>query len=321
MSPLVSIIIPTYNRADLICETIDSVIMQTYVEWECIIIDDGSTDNTSEIINDYIKKDFRIKYYHRPVKKNKGPSSCRNVGIEKANGAFIVFLDSDDLFTRECLENRVKFAQHNFEYDLWVFKTKVFDKNPADKNVIFNTKLEEYSDKLYLKLFFEGLHPFHVSSLLWRTEKIREISGFDEKLIVAEDPDLHIRAFLHGLKSITSNSLDYNSLYRIDFQSRLKSQNDKKSIKKRDNSLYIIFQKFLKSNKESIKYYSLKFFKDELLFNGSSYNIMRFYFLYVRYNIYNTKQLFLIPVLLGYKVFGLDSVKGMGFYTLKKQLF
>ena len=146
MNPIVSIVIPTYNRAHLIRETIESVLAQTYFEWECIIIDDGSTDNTSEIINNYISKDLRIIYYHRPVEKIKGPASCRNFGIEKANGAFIVFLDSDDLLTKKCIENRVKFAQLNFEYDLWIFKTKVFEKNTDEDNIIFNTKLDEYSD-------------------------------------------------------------------------------------------------------------------------------------------------------------------------------
>ena len=65
-NPLVSIIIPTYNRAHLIKETLDSVLTQTYTNWECIIVDDGNSDNTEEVINSYIAKDQRFKYCHRP---------------------------------------------------------------------------------------------------------------------------------------------------------------------------------------------------------------------------------------------------------------
>lgn len=312
---------PTFNRADLIVETLDSIIDQTYLNWECIIVDDGSSDNTSEVVNDFVSKEARIKYYHRPAKRLKGPSSCRNYGIEKANGEFVIFLDSDDLLTKECIQNRLTFAQNNSQYDFWIFKTKIFEKNPLDGNVIFNAKLDEYSDQVYLKLFFEGFYPFHVSSPLWRIKSLKIIGGFDEELIVAEDPDLHIRAFLNRLQSKTDISTEYSSLYRIDFQSRLKSRNDKRLLKKRDNSLLIMFEKFLKEHKASIQLYCLKFFKDELLFNGSTFDITRFYILYIRYNVFNAKQFFLTPVLIIYKILGLDSIKGLGFYSLKKYLY
>ena len=78
MLPLVSIIIPTYNREHLIGETLDCVISQTYTNWECIVVDDGSHDNTPEVIKSYFNNDERIKFYNRPDYKNKGASSCRN---------------------------------------------------------------------------------------------------------------------------------------------------------------------------------------------------------------------------------------------------
>lgn len=318
---LVSIIIPACNSEKLIWQTLDSVLEQSYSEWECIIIDDGSTDNTSDIINKYMKEDNRFLYYHRPLNKIKGPSSCRNLGIEKARGEYIIFLDSDDLFTKNCLEKRVKFAQLNSKFDFWIFKTKVFEKNPIDGNVIFNTKLEEYSDQVYLKLFFEGFHPFCVLSPLWRIEKLKIIGGFDEKLAVAEDPDLHIRAFLQGFKSLTKTSIEYDSLYRINSIAKIEDKENKVLIEKCNNSLYIIFKKFLKNHKSSIQLYCLKYFEDELLFKGSSKDINRFYLLYIRYNLFNLKQFFLIPVLLGYKILRLESINGLGFYSLKKYLF
>ena len=81
-NPLVSIIIPTYNRAHFIGETLESVLAQTYHNWECIVIDDGSTDYTDELMEFYCEKDSRIQYYHRPSHKPKGANACRNYGFE-----------------------------------------------------------------------------------------------------------------------------------------------------------------------------------------------------------------------------------------------
>ena len=94
---LVSIIIPTYNRAHLISETLHSIIAQTYTYWECIVVDDGSTDNTEEILKNYIKKDKRFQYHQRPKDKPKGANACRNYGISISNGDFLLVMDSDDL--------------------------------------------------------------------------------------------------------------------------------------------------------------------------------------------------------------------------------
>ena len=88
-----SIIIPSFNRADLISETLDSVLNQTYRYWECIIVDDGSTDFSSEIISKYLELDNRFKYLERPKDRLKGPSACRNIGLQNAKGEYVIFLD------------------------------------------------------------------------------------------------------------------------------------------------------------------------------------------------------------------------------------
>jgi glycosyltransferase involved in cell wall biosynthesis len=94
MSPKVSVIIPTYNRADLLSRAIKSVIAQTYTNWELLVVDDGSTDNTKEVVKEFIKKDKRIKYLWEP---NSGsPSKPRNFVAKNAKGEYIAFLDSDD---------------------------------------------------------------------------------------------------------------------------------------------------------------------------------------------------------------------------------
>lgn len=103
-APLVSIIIPTYNRAHLIGETLDSVIAQTYQNWECIVVDDGSTDHTEEVMADYMAKDARIRFYHRPENKLPGGNAARNYGFEKSKGEYIQWFDSDDLMSPKKIE-------------------------------------------------------------------------------------------------------------------------------------------------------------------------------------------------------------------------
>lgn len=108
---LVSIITPLYNAEKYITETINSVINQTYKNWEMIIIDDCSSDNGAQIVKEYEKKDKRIKYIK--LEENSGAAIARNIGIEKAKGEFIGFLDSDDLWKKDKLEKQINFMRQN----------------------------------------------------------------------------------------------------------------------------------------------------------------------------------------------------------------
>jgi glycosyltransferase involved in cell wall biosynthesis len=101
MKPTFSIIIPTYNRANLLPETIRSVQNQTFEDWECIVVDDGSTDNTKHVVEEIIKSDSRIKYVFQ---ENAERSAARNNGFSNSLGEWICFLDSDDLFANNHLE-------------------------------------------------------------------------------------------------------------------------------------------------------------------------------------------------------------------------
>lgn len=106
---LVSIITPMYNSGKFIKYTIESVLNQTYQEWEMLVIDDCSTDNGPEIVKSYMKNDPRIRYIR--VKENKGVSHARNTGLKMMNGQFIAFLDSDDIWDHEKLEKQVRFMK------------------------------------------------------------------------------------------------------------------------------------------------------------------------------------------------------------------
>lgn len=107
-TPYVSIIIPTFNRSHLLDETLNSVYKQVFEAWECIVIDDGSNDQTEETVRRYKDKDDRFSFYKRPEYKPKGAAACRNFGLEYAKGELIQFLDDDDLLDKKKLEEQVK---------------------------------------------------------------------------------------------------------------------------------------------------------------------------------------------------------------------
>lgn len=119
---LISIIIPTYNRAHLIVDTLNSIINQTYTNWECIVVDDASKDNTKEVVFDFIKKDSRFQFYTRPPELLKGANACRNYGFKKSKGKFVIWFDSDDIMSPFKIEKQINFLLENPEYDFCVDK-------------------------------------------------------------------------------------------------------------------------------------------------------------------------------------------------------
>ncbi|WP_417289535.1 glycosyltransferase family 2 protein [Corallibacter sp.] len=128
MQPLVSIIIPTYNRAHLIGETLDSILAQTYTHWECIVVDDGSTDDTETLLQTYIDKDPRFQYHKRPDTHLPGGNGARNYGFEVSKGEYIQWFDSDDVMLPEKLELKVN-AIVEYEVDIVVSKSKYLNSS------------------------------------------------------------------------------------------------------------------------------------------------------------------------------------------------
>lgn len=134
----VSIIIPNYNRANLIGETLDSIVGQTYENWECIIVDDGSIDNSIEVISKYVEKDNRFLLFQRPTDYSKGANACRNIGMQKSKGDYIIFFDSDDLMMKNHVEAKLHFmTTQNLDYA--VFKSKNFGQpNNISENIDYS---------------------------------------------------------------------------------------------------------------------------------------------------------------------------------------
>lgn len=239
--PLVSIIIPSYNRATIIHETLNSVVNQTYTYWECIIVDDGSIDETVTVVECYCKKDNRFKSYSRPEHKTKGPSSCRNYGVEKANGEYIIFLDSDDLLAPFCLQERVKAFEINKDCDFLVFQMERF----LDKPNLHSTKpLKNIVVQHSLSSFLQLNSVWQITSPIYKKELLNKIKGFNENLQNFEDLELAVRALFNSSKYMLFINID--CYYRNDenYSAKYKSNEAMyKSIK-----AFIIFMKSMDNN-------------------------------------------------------------------------
>lgn len=128
MNDLVSIITPSFNTAKYIRQTIESVLLQTYKNWEMIIIDDCSTDNTDDVVRPYLI-DERIRYLKNPV--NSGAALSRNYALREAKGRWIAFLDSDDLWTKDKLQKQIDFMKkNNYHFSYTPYEVIDADGNP-----------------------------------------------------------------------------------------------------------------------------------------------------------------------------------------------
>ncbi len=186
---MISIISPTYNRAHLLPGMVNSLINQTHKNWELLIVDDGSSDNTEELLLDFMKADTRIKFYKRPESRLKGANACRNIGIENAKGDYVVFLDSDDQIPVEFLAQRME-AIKDKQFDILITTQS---EEPIDFNKGF---LINKSDQLhYLKTYLSFKFLWKITDLVWKREIIKELK-FDESLKRFQDVDLHIRALM-----------------------------------------------------------------------------------------------------------------------------
>jgi glycosyltransferase involved in cell wall biosynthesis len=191
MNPLVSIIIPTYNRAHLICETLDSILAQTYSNWECIVIDDGSTDNTAGVMRDYVKKDNRFQYHQRPDNRKKGPNSCRNYGFELCKGEYVNWFDSDDIMLNNCLNDKAFFFQ--FSYDI-IISTGYY----ADEFLVNLIKIDlKETNNLYKDFALWKIHLL-LPSLAFKKSFLMQNKLFNLDLHQAQESEFFCRLFCNN---------------------------------------------------------------------------------------------------------------------------
>lgn len=187
MNPIISIITPAFNASAFISEMIQSVLNQTYYNWELIIVDDGSTDNTSEIIKGFANKDNRIKYIYQ---ENGRQGKARNRAIKEAKGEYLAFLDADDLWVEDKLENQLLSIQEN-SVDLvfsqgWSFETSI---NETIKEINTPLYLQLNSELLIKQLYGYGLP---ILSVMVKKAAVLNVGCFEEDLFVQNAEDFQL---------------------------------------------------------------------------------------------------------------------------------
>lgn len=193
MQPLVSIIIPVYNAERFVRQALQSALEQTYGNIEVIVVNDGSTDRSPEIISGFM--DPRMRVIHQ---RNKGGSAARNAGIEIARGEYIKFLDADDVLLLETIEKQLEHSRKLSESEI-VFGDFNFINR---EGIIREVSTFKETDVLSAEpeTFFLSNWKILISCPLHRKEYLERIGGFDEKLPYGQESDLHFRLSLNGVR-------------------------------------------------------------------------------------------------------------------------
>ena len=212
---MISIIVPNYNKSEFISETIVSVICQKYKDWELLIIDDNSTDNSWLIIQSFAGNNNKIKCY-LSNSGNAGGSVCRNIGLKHSIGDYILFLDSDDVLLNNCLESRFALFQRFSKLDFLVFPMGTFYEKYGDSNSVWNNFKGNH-----LKNFLAHNLPWAITMVLWKRNTLNELNGFNTDFLRLQDVELHTRALIHGC-CYQVFTIKPDCLYRIN-ENRIKS--------------------------------------------------------------------------------------------------
>lgn len=183
-SPKVSVIIPTYNSAHFIIEAVDSVLAQTFTDFEVLVIDDGSKDNTKEVLTE--KYGNSIQYFY---KENSGVSKARNFGIEKAKGKYVAFLDSDDAWIPEKLEKQIVALEKNPANKACYSSFYLCDENLNPTGI---NSSERKADAL-TDLLLIGNVVATPSTVIAEKELFQQVGGFDDQLSQCADWEMWIR--------------------------------------------------------------------------------------------------------------------------------
>ncbi len=180
---LVSVIIPTYNRAKYILSAVESVLEQTCSDYEIIVVDDGSTDSTKDLLAPMVENGT-IRYFYQ---QNQGESAARNHGIRMAHGDYIAFLDSDDLFLSTKLEKQVDYLNKHPEVG---FVHSWYSKFSDDGRDLGYRDTSQFTGRMYPGLLLNWSVLMAVPCVMVRREVLAEVGGFDESMRWGPDLDL-----------------------------------------------------------------------------------------------------------------------------------
>jgi len=229
--PLVSVVVPTYNYGHLIAETIDSVQSQTYSNWEMLIVDDGSTDNTEEIVVRSAASDSRIRYIRQANAKQ---AAARNTGIKQARGEYFQFLDADDLIEPRKLEQQVRFLEQEPLIDITYSGASYFSEAHKGERLqsrqysswegagAWMPEISGSGRELLTTLI--GNNIMVVNSPLIRRRVIEQVGMFDVDLTPVEDWEFLIRCAVADMKFAYKDFQDGRAAVRAHLLSASRSQ-------------------------------------------------------------------------------------------------
>lgn len=206
MKPIVTIIMATYNRAHYIKETLVSIQNQTYENWECIIIDDGGTDNTQEIIAPLLDKDTRFQFVKRKDTYQKGLPGCRNYGLDVAKGDYVIFFDDDDIVHPENLRISVEVLT-NTSLSFCHYQKLAFEEiKPVFKKIDL-VKQQTISITDIEKVITQQIG-LASCTVLWKKDSFKT-HRFNEKLMYAEEWECYSRILSEGSEGVIIDSVLY----------------------------------------------------------------------------------------------------------------
>ncbi len=194
-SPLVSVVIPTLDRVEMLDETLQSIRAQSYPNWEAIVVDDHSSDDTLDRLRQMARADGRVRPFVRSSERGGAPV-CRNEGLGHARGDLVVFMDSDDLLMAHALEARVAFLDANPNCDATISVARLFRRAPGDLSTRFNVRSQR--DELDRFLLFDI--PWCPHAATWRRRTLPTVGPWDEDLPSWQDWDFHVRALAAGVE-------------------------------------------------------------------------------------------------------------------------
>ncbi|MGV6845008.1 MAG: glycosyltransferase family 2 protein [Lutibacter sp.] len=234
MKQLISIIIPVFNREKLIEETLNSVIKQSYKNWECLLVDDNSTDKSVNIIEKYSKIDSRFMLLKRPKNRVKGANACRNYGFEKSEGEFIQWFDSDDIMHKDMLKIKLnKLIQNNVDFVV----SEGLEFQNSINNIVHKWDLITSENPLIDHI--TGKINFHTNGPLFKRKFLQNKMLFNETLQRKQEWEFYSRLLIGNTNYSPINKPLY---YFRNHDKSINGINDKNTLYSRIKSTNLVFK-------------------------------------------------------------------------------
>lgn len=254
--PKVSIIMATYNRAQYILESIQSIQDQTFKDWECLIIDDGGSDNTLDILAPVLKQDPRFQYFIRTPMYHKGLPGSRNYGLDLAKGDYIIFFDDDDIAHPQNLELCV-FELSNNDISFCRYIRDVFTGDFVYNYDYSKTYTSFYIDQNDIESILNNKLLFNSCAVMWK-KKCFEKQRFEEDLMYAEEWELYSRIISNGTKGISINKSLFYGRKHLDSNTGEFFRNDPIRRASNAQAVYLVIKNL--KGRELLSYTILRYF-------------------------------------------------------------